>query len=62
MQYGDLRNLIQRALEDARRTGRDHLAARRAAVRAVMAVRPDLTPLEALDAVRGQTDGGIRPA
>lgn len=61
MQHGDLRNLIQRTMDDARRTGRDAVGAHRAAVRAVMAVRPDLTPLEALDAVRGQAEGA-RPA
>lgn len=57
MQYGDLKNLINRAMEDARRSGRDSLAARRAAVRAVMAVRPDLSPYEAQDAVTGCSDG-----
>jgi hypothetical protein len=61
MQYEDLKNLIQRAMDDARKTGRDALDAHRAAVRAVMAVRPDLTPLEVLDAVRGQAEGA-RPA
>lgn len=61
MQYGDLKNLIQRTMEDARRTGRDAMSARYAAVRAVMAVRPDLSPWEAHDAVQGHSDGP-RPA
>ncbi|GAA0590029.1 hypothetical protein [Caenispirillum bisanense] len=56
MQYGDLKNLIRRAMDDARRSGRDNLAARRAAVQAVMAVRPDLSPWEAQDAVSGMSD------
>jgi hypothetical protein len=48
---GDVRGVVVRTVTSARATGRDYMGQSRAAAAAVMAVRPDLTFGEALDAV-----------
>lgn len=48
---GDLRGIVDRAVSSARASGRDYVGQCHMAVQAVMAVRPDLSPREAFDAV-----------
>lgn len=52
----DLEGIIVRTLVMARATGRDYLAQDRAAATAVMAVRPDFSPGQALEAVNRVRD------
>lgn len=47
----DLRGVVSRAISSARAQGFDYMGQNRAAAAAVSAVRPDLTPGQALDAV-----------
>lgn len=47
----DLRGIVDRAVSSARARGRDYVGQCHMAARAVMAVRPDLSAREALDAV-----------
>jgi len=47
----DLQRIARRALEEAQAAGRDYLSQTEAAVRAVRAVRPEVTASEALAAV-----------
>lgn len=47
----DLRGVVARAISSARAAGYDYMGQNRAAAAAVAAVRPDLTPRQALDAV-----------
>lgn len=47
----DLRGVVARAVSSARAQGFDYMGQNRAAAAAVSAVRPDLTPRQALDAV-----------
>ena len=49
---GDLKHVIEHALEDARSRGRDHVGQTELAVRAVGQVRPDMNASDALAAVR----------
>jgi hypothetical protein len=48
---GDVRGIVARTVLSARAAGRDYLGQSQAAAAAVVAVRPDLSPREALDAV-----------
>ncbi len=48
---GDLRGIVDRAVSSARACGRDYVGQCHMAAQAVMAVRPDLTPRQAFDAV-----------
>lgn len=48
---GDVRGIINRAVSSARAAGRDYVGQCHAAAAAVSAVRPDLSPREAFDAV-----------
>ncbi len=43
----DLDTVIRQALDDARAAGKDHFTQTKAAVRAVLMVRPDMTVSEA---------------
>jgi hypothetical protein len=47
----DLRGVVSRAISSARAAGFDYMGQSRAAAAAVSAVRPDLSPRQALDAV-----------
>ncbi len=47
----DLRGVVSRAVSTARAAGCDYMGQNRAAAAAVAAVRPDLSPRQALDAV-----------
>ncbi len=54
---GDVRGIINRAVTSARAAGRDYVGQCHAAAAAVSAVRPDLSPREAFDAVTRLRDG-----
>jgi hypothetical protein len=54
---GDVRGIINRAVSSARAQGRDYVGQCHAAAAAVIAVRPDLSPREAFDAVTRLRDG-----
>ncbi len=47
----DLETVIRQALADARAAGKDYFTQTREAVRAVLKVRPDMTPSAAVRAV-----------
>lgn len=52
----DLEGVVARSIKGARAAGRDYMAQTRAAASAVQAVRPDLTLVQALDAVERLRD------
>lgn len=58
--FDDVRGIVSRALDRARSLGRDGLTQTRAAAQAILAVRPDMTPAQAFDAVaRMQAAGAV---
>ncbi|MSO73404.1 MAG: hypothetical protein EXQ84_07365 [Rhodospirillaceae bacterium] len=54
----DVRGVVARALSSARGAGHDYVGQTRAAAAAVVAVRPDLSFVQALDAVSRLRDRG----
>ena len=56
---GDVRGIVERAVTSARAAGRDYLGQSQAAAAAVVAVRPDLSPRQALDAVMRMRDSAL---